>query len=264
MGVKTTLSLASLHKLFPSYNFTCIRPTTHGIIDTTYVVSNEEKDYILKKYERATQEQIKTTNTLLKKLSLASLNVARLLDESDTWYLYDKLTGKSPTRTNTYHIQALARFMAKMHSLTYKKNLPHEFYASYEAPKLLASLLHKHYFYYKKLSSLKAYSPTSDGIIHGDIFRDNTIFDGDKIGVFDFIDAGNGSFVFDVAVSIIGFHLKKNNTFFLNLYLNTYNQKAPKKIKRKELLAHISIASKFYALLRIQHHNSTKPAKELL
>jgi len=38
MGVTTSIFLGELNKLFPSYNFVKLIPTTSGIIDTTYIV----------------------------------------------------------------------------------------------------------------------------------------------------------------------------------------------------------------------------------
>ena len=58
MGVKTVLGLSELNALFPSYNFIKLTPTESGIIDTTYIVTSNEKSYILKKYERNIPKKI--------------------------------------------------------------------------------------------------------------------------------------------------------------------------------------------------------------
>jgi homoserine kinase type II len=43
----------------------------------------------------------------------------------------------------------------------------------------------------------------ASGIIHGDLFRDNVLFDGDRlVGVLDFEQASAGSFAYDLAVTI--------------------------------------------------------------
>ena len=264
MGVKTQLSLASLNSLFSSYNFIKLTPTSDGLIDTTFLASSNETNYIVKKFEQASKNQINKSNHFLEYLSLNGLNVSKCLEHKESWYIYERLTGATPKTTNTKHIQALARFLSKMHRLSYKKSTLNDFYESYKVQNLMLNIKIKHYSYYKKLSTLLAFTPQNDGIIHGDIFRDNTVFNGDKLGVFDFIDFGNGSFVFDCAVTLVGFKVKKHNTYFINLFLNTYNQRAPKKITKIELLRYLSITAKFYALLRIEHYNSTKKAKKLL
>ncbi len=46
-------------------------------------------------------------------------------------------------------------------------------------------------------------SAAARGLIHGDLFRDNVLFDGARlVGVLDFEQASGGSFVYDLAVCI--------------------------------------------------------------
>ncbi|WP_294960619.1 phosphotransferase, partial [Sulfurimonas sp.] len=120
MGVKTRISLSELNRIFPAYNFTKIIPTASGIIDTTYIVYAGETDYILKRYERDIPHKIELDIKLLKELKSAGLNVPICLDKNDGWFIYEKLEGKHPINVKSYHIQALGRFMAKMHSETSK------------------------------------------------------------------------------------------------------------------------------------------------
>ena len=132
-----------------------------------------------------------------------------------------------------------------------------------EIKKLLSYTKQNFFAYYKKLQYLQNYNSKTDGLIHGDIFKDNTLFDGQKIAVFDFIDSACGNFGFDVAVCLIGFGAKKSN-YFINLFVKTYNQKAPRKLTKKEVLKEIDMACGFYALKRIEGYKNTKKAKELL
>ncbi len=264
MGVKTTITLQEANELFASYEFSKLTPTTSGIIDTTYIISNNTKSYILKKYERAISEDIKRDIKLLDELSSLKLNVPRCIDERKGWYLYEKLEGCEPKNIRTYHIRALAEFLARLHGHTYKRCTHPKLIDKSEIDSLLKYVKQHFFFYYKKLSSLKKYDPKECGLIHGDLFKDNTVFEGKKLGVFDFIDSGCGEFAFDAAVALIGFDVKRHNTFFINLFLNTYNQKAHKKLKRSELLLSIEQASMFYALKRINNHKNTAKAKELI
>ena len=264
MGVVTKITLDELNSLFDSYEFIKISPTSSGIIDTTYIVDTKTKSYILKRYERDIEDKIKQDIKLLSKLKLAGLNVSTCRDISDGWYLYDKLRGEEPKVIQTFHIQELARFLAKLHKVTYSKSTPKGFVEKDEISQAL-KFSKKHFFsYYKKLEFLKVYNPKNDGLIHGDIFKDNTVFDGTKLGVFDFIDAIYGSFYFDAAVVLVAFDAKKHNPYFINLFLNTYNQRAVKKLNKKELVYHLKIVSSFYALKRIYHYKNTNKAKELL
>ena len=122
----------------------------------------------------------------------------------------------------------------------------------------------KHYYlYYKKLDSLKSLQLKSDGFIHGDIFVDNTLFEAERIALFDFIDGGCGAFSFDVGVAVMSFNPHKKRAF-TQLFLQTYNQHAPKKVTKRELHEQMQNAAKLYALLRINKYKTTTKAKLLL
>ena len=264
MGVKTAITLDEVNTLFNSYKFTNITPTASGIIDTTYIVSNKEKSYILKKYERDIGLIIERDKILLKELNSLNLNVPLCLDENNGWYLYKILDGVQPKNIQSFHIQELARFLSKLHSHTFKRSCDLKVIDKDEISSILNYTKKNFYYYYKKLCSLKNYNEKCSGLIHGDIFKDNTVFEGNKIGVFDFVDSGCGSFSFDVAVAIVGFGIKKYNSYYINLFLNTYNQHAPKKLIKKELFTSIDTAAKFYALKRVYEYKSTKQSKELI
>jgi len=264
MGVITLITLDEVNILFDTYNFTNLIATTSGIIDTTYIVNTKDNSYILKKYERNIKTKINLDILLLKELKSAGLNVPICLEEQDGWYLYEKLKGKQPKNIKSYHIQAIARLLAKIHQRT--KNIPCTTNMIQEQ-EVLDSLKYtkEHYFaYYKKFEFLKKFSLKSDSIIHGDIFKDNTVFDGKKVGVFDFIDSSCGTFAFDVAVTLVGFDVKLTNHYFINLFLNNYNQHAPKKLNKKRVLYKMKVASHYYALKRVNKYKNTFRAKELL
>ena len=233
-------------------------------MDTTYIVHTKEHGYILKRYEREIPAKIIQDAKRLRELKSSGLNVSTLIKQSEGLYLYTKLAGEVPSLIKAHHIQALARFMAALHQQSYKKSCDSSFMSEYDINAMLKFTKSKQFFYYKKLQDLSNFVMKNDGFIHGDIFKDNTVFENSKIGVFDFIDGGYGSFSFDVAVALVGFDIPKHKEFFINLFLGAYNQKAPKKLKKEELLKNIESASNFYALLRIDKYKNTTKAKELI
>ena len=263
MGVLTPTTLKRVQELFSSYNLLTLEPTSDGIVDTTFIVSSTTKSYILKHYERDIATKIVADTKLLSRLFEEGLNVPILLASNKGWYLYKKLDGRVPTWINAHHIVSLARFMAKMHSLTKKMPSSRDFMDNYDIKGTLGYTKKHHYAYFKKLSFLEGFEMQKDALIHGDIFKDNCVYKGAMLGVFDFIDSGDGEFLFDVAVALTAFN-PQNSPLFLNLFLKTYNQKAPQKLKKEELKAMIKTTSAFYALLRIGKFKNTKKAKELL
>ena len=258
MGVITRITLKEAKELFPSFNINSLSPSKSGIMDTTYLTDK----FVLKKYER--DVDIKRDIQLLSTLSAVSLPVSKYLAQNGEWFLYEKLKGSEPKTIKSYHVQALARFLAKFHRQTQNMKCNSAFIENFNLKEILYFTKCNYFFYYKKLQSLQNYKPKNDGFIHGDIFKDNTLFNKDKIGVFDFIDGGCGEFVFDMAVCLVAFDAKKHSSYFINLFLNTYNQSTPKKIKREELINTMKIASEFYALLRIDKYKNPNKAKELL
>jgi len=264
MGVKTQISLDKINSMFPTYGFTNLQETSSGIIDTTYIVSNKTQSYILKKYEREIDTKIDEDMELLSELKSVGLNVPLSLCSSKGWYLYEKLKGSQPKNIKNYHIQAVARFLARLHSQTSKKSCSSNRAQHKEILKALNYAKSNYFSFYKRVEFLKNFHTKKGVLIHGDIFKDNTVFDGRKIGVFDFIDSSCGTFIFDVAVALVGFDTKSDNHYCINLFLNSYNQNAPKKLNKKDLLKEMKRASSYYALKRVQKYKNTKKAKELI
>ena len=255
MGIKTSLSLLEAQKLFPNYSINSLQKSVSGVVDTTYI----SEKYIIKKYER--EVNIAFDNKLLAYLHTNGLNVPQHLQSSGDWHLYSKLEGKEVKSVKLFHIHSLARFMAKFHSLTKEYDPKKDFLQSYKVDEKLLFAKKLSFCTYKKLQHLQNFSPNNDGFIHGDLFKDNALFECNKIKVFDFIDGAMGNFCFDCAVALVGFDRRK---LYVHTFLKSYNQHAPKKISKKELLAMMNVASHFYALLRVAHYKNRKKAKELL
>lgn len=264
MGVVTNISLQELNEIFPSYGFRSITPTLSGIIDTTYIVQTPKKSYILKKYERDIPRKINDDIELLRTLNAVGLNVPLCLDSNAGWYLYKKLEGSQPKNIKNYHIQALGRFLAKMHQEMAKTKCNSNARVEYEVKEALKYTKAHFFSYYKRFEFLKYLTYTNDTMIHADIFKDNTIFNGKKIGVIDFIDSTCGTLAFDVAVALVGFDASKKNDYFINIFLIAYNQLAPSKLTKDRVKEEMKIAAHFYALKRVYKYKNTFLAKELL
>ena len=262
MGVKTELSLTQAQKLFKEFHLTQLIRTKDGVIDTTYIALGNDKEYIIKKYERDIGNKVDFDTKLLSHLHNKGLNVSKLLANKDGWYIYTKLQGSSPKTVTLQHLQKLGRFIAKLHQETKKFCTDRDFFSNYPLQNILQTNKSKHYFYYKKLFSLTQERIVREGFIHGDIFKDNTLFTQNSVALFDFIDGGDGNFAFELGVVAISFnpHVRKS---FNTILLQSYNQHSPRKISFHEFEKNIKIAAKLYALLRLNHYQNTKKAKEL-
>jgi len=263
MGVKTPLSLTQAQKLFANYHITALQATKDGVMDTTYIAETNSGAYIIKKYERDITHKINFDAQLLERLSRSGLCVPKLLAQSGEWYLYTKLDGKSPKHITLAHMQKLGQTLAKMHSITDSIKTQKPFFENYPLKEILQQHKAKHFFYYKKLAPLQDTKLKNDGFIHGDIFKDNTLFDKSRLCIFDFIDGGSGSFAFELGVVLLSFNPHARRSF-TRLLLQSYNQHVQKKLSLRELETHRKTAAKLYALLRMKHYQNTKRAKELV
>jgi len=258
MGVKTPITLQEAETLFPHLSLNDLQETSDGVMDTTYLLDK----YVLKHYEREISSKILNDAKTLELLTSHGLNTPKYVASSKGWHLYTRLKGDIPKNISYFHIQALARFLSTMHSIKHKDFQNEYFLQNYKLSNILSYCKKNHYFYYKKLQSLQHFQLNKDGFIHGDLFKDNTLFHGEKIAVFDFIDGGLGAFSFDIAVALLSFNTNKRRSY-TKLFLNTYNQNAPHKITFTLIEKEIKNAAKLYALLRLDKYKNPKKAKEL-
>ncbi len=263
MGVKTPIALHEVNALFPSYDFKKISLTKEGVMDTTYILETKNCAYILKKYEREVEVKLKTEKVLLELLSASNLNTPKFLEQNDGWYLYTKLEGKIPQYIKLQQLQTLAKFMAEFHNISKGFRPSSTFLENYEIEEMLSFTKKNYFVYYKKFASLQGLHQKNEGFIHGDMFRDNTLFAKNKIAVFDFIDGGLGEFSFDLGVALLSFNPHKRASY-TKIFLQSYNQKAKKKISYQKLQEQLQIAGKFYALLRLVSDDNIKRMQELV
>lgn len=264
MGVKTALTLDQANQLFKAYDFEQIRPTMNGIIDTTYIVENSTASYILKKFEEADAKQIKEERRLLQKFAHCQINVPQHLSTAEDWHLYTRLPGQTVSSVSYVHLQTLARTLAKMHHCARSSSNEQQLFTKSRVTARLNSLRSKQYKHYMQLRHLQHYRPEIDGLIHGDLFLDNVLFSHQHIGIIDFIDAGEGSFAFDLGVSALAWALRTHTLGSVRLFLQSYNQHAPTKISLKALLKEIEVAAAFYTLNRMDKSSGSLTYKKAL
>ena len=91
-----------------------------------------------------------------------------------------------------------------------------------------------------KRSRLRLDEPLPRGLIHSDVFTDNTLFrDGEVVAILDFEDACEDVFLFDVTMTIHGFCFPAEDwrPDLAQVFLDVYNESRPLTDSERKLLA---------------------------
>jgi homoserine kinase type II len=255
MGVHTTILLEEVNDIFEGMNFINIMGTNDGICETTYILESKEKKYILKLYEKSSIEQINNKLQLIEQLN--TLPVTKLESQVCEYFnkpimLFSYLEGESLKEVNLEQIIEIGKTLGKMHKLTKGKHSSN--------PNIFTQAILKSYIdensrdiFKERYQKIKQFTFENHGIIHGDIFRDNTKFVNNKLsGIFDFIDACNGDFRIDLAIVVIDWCFEGEflNRRYIEELLNSYNTYSPIKIEERELKDYILYIALLYASKR--------------
>jgi len=211
MGVKTNITIDQLKNYIDA---TTLTPSYHGVHNTVYFVDN---NFVLKLFEESSIDNIQAEISLLKACS--SLPVAQIVKEPFTIdgkpaLLYAKCKGKSITTPSASEINQIGAFLKAFHRQTQGQgstNTP--LYERQRLEKLIDQTQHSPFMdVFKQLDiPLK-----NDGIIHGDLFIDNASFHDGKIScVYDFGEACNGDFRFDLAVAALSWCRRDEDIAYL-------------------------------------------------
>lgn len=194
-----------------------------GVENTTYFVT-AGREWVLQIFEEQGFDEVPFFVELNKRLGDASVPVAIPVPDHDGQrlhqfkdkpaVLFPKLVGKAPLAPNHRQRAALGTALAQMHLAS--AQMPEmqrdnhrwqdwwegnearvQAFLSDEGKALLSD----------QIQATKQWLETQpglpSGIIHGDLFRDNSLFDGDEIaGIIDFYNACTGYFAFDLAVTL--------------------------------------------------------------
>lgn len=239
MGVKTKLSLEDIK---PFFSVEKLVPSTDGISDTVYILDDK---YILKLFEFNTME---TLNEELKLLNLCEdLPVAKIVKKpfllkNKPALIYKKCMGKSLKSSNLFSIKQIANFLKQFHTLTKSKSsLNKNLYENKRLQTLIKQTKNKEF---EELFLSLNLEFKNDGIIHGDLFIDNAVFIEEKLScVFDFAEACNGDFIFDLAVVALSW-CKDEEEY--KLLLNTYGLD----MDMEKFKSYIKYAMLYYSVTR--------------
>lgn len=206
---------------------TALKGCSGGIENTNYFVTTihegQWREHVLTLFERLSFEQLPFYLHLMKHLAGKGIPVPDPAADSRGHILHklkgkpaavvNKLEGQSQLSPQASHCAAVGNMLARMHLAgqdydRHQPNLRGLVWWNETVPVVLphltsaqAALIQSELAYQNHIAQSAAYAALPRGPVHADLFRDNVMFDGERLtGFFDFYFAGCDSFLFDVAV----------------------------------------------------------------
>jgi homoserine kinase type II len=228
MAVFTEVSFDEAARLIDELGIGALRelaPCAGGIENTNYFVDTSAGRYVLTLFERLTAEELPFYLQLMKHLADRGLPVPGphpdasgnllLSVQGKPAAVVDRLPGEHHLAPDAADCASLGTLLGGLHVAgadfePYQPNLRGLAWWNDTVPVVLphleadlAALLQDELAYQQHLAETPAYAALPRGPIHGDLFRDNVMFENKLLaGVFDFYFAGVDCLLFDIAVAL--------------------------------------------------------------
>jgi len=226
MAVFTPLDdtqVADFLSRFDVGTLTELRGVPAGTENSTFFVTTDRSELVLTLFEQGEHEELPFFVELLDYLDEHRIPVAGPVHDRDGVALHElagkpallfpRLPGCHPSAPNLAQCAALGDALGRMHRVS------HHFPGHRPNPRDLHWLTPMHHQVLVYLSAddqalmqdeVESYQialgqapDLPQGALHGDLFRDNTLFDGDRLGgIIDFYNGCTGDLLFDLAIVI--------------------------------------------------------------
>ena len=252
MSVYTTVSEQALSEFLTEYSIgelVSLTGISDGIENTNYFVDTTEGQYVLTLFETLSAEELPFFLDLMAHLNEHQVPSAHPIADNQQHYLkslcqkpaalVQRLTGKSVLQPNAEQCAALGQALGHAHVVTNdfkgkrenrrgpqwwqetgKKVLPH---LTQEQKQLLEDELH--------FQAKHRNDELVRGTIHADLFRDNALFDGNKLtGIIDFYYACSDVLLYDVAVTVNDWCSNADGSLnhdYCRHFINAYQKERP-------------------------------------
>jgi len=224
MAVYTSINSSDLTEWFKKFNFenyVDFKGISSGVTNSNYVVFMSNSNYILTIFEHNNIEELQFYVDLMTYLARENFLCPRPIENNSGQALgllkgkpalmVSFLDGKEVVVRDSNNCYLVGQHLARLHLVT--NNFPQsnkntrdlswisdiylnlKAYLSLEDQKIIELEIN----YHKEIDK----SELPEGIIHGDLFRDNILFLNDKVsGFIDFYYACNEKFIYDIAIAI--------------------------------------------------------------
>ena len=279
MSVYTTLTLKEVQDFAAPYGLEVIDliPIQGGIQNTNYFLVCENQQYVLTVFEDMDEQAAGELVPVLQHLGQAGLAVPVPLSHSGKAIhtlknkpaqIAPRMMGEHPMPSTVAQAEAIAIAQAKMHVALKDFKLERAFVRDHAywynvaqeiKPSLNAAdkvLLGKLLGLYEALTAV--YPDRPRGFIHSDLFRDNTLFEGDQLkGILDFYELNKDEFLFDIAITLNDFCTNYPevtlNEEQANAFLKAYETVRPLTEDEKSCLElYLAMAAGRFWMMRLQ------------
>ena len=202
-----------------------LKPCAGGIENTNYFADTDRGKYVLTLFERLSFKQLPFYLQLMKHLAERGIPVPNPAPDGKGDILHslkgkpaavvNKLRGASELVPTLTHCAQVGAMLARMHLAgqdfsLHQANLRGLAWWNATLPAILPhvtvqqrNLLLGELAYQNHIAATSAFKALPTGTVHGDLFRDNVMFeDGKLTGFFDFYFAGSDTFLFDIGISL--------------------------------------------------------------
>jgi homoserine kinase type II len=242
---------------------TDLRGIEGGIENTNYFATTDLGEYVLTLFERLNHEQLPFYLFLMKHLAEKGIPVPNPAANRDGDILHtlcdkpaavvNRLLGKSQLAPDAVHCAEVGAMLARMHLAgeDYNRSQPNLRGLAWwndTVPVVLpfldesqARLLQSELAYQNHIAQGAAYQALPKGPVHADLFRDNVMFEGEKLtGFFDFYFAGHDTWLFDLSVCMNDWCIDLNSGEHVPdralAMLNAYQEVRPLRPAERQLL----------------------------
>ncbi len=279
MSVYTTLTLKEVQDFAAPYGLEVIDliPIQGGIQNTNYFLVCENQQYVLTVFEDMDEQAAGELVPVLQHLGQAGLAVPVPLSHSGKAIhtlknkpaqIAPRMMGEHPMPSTVAQAEAIAIAQAKMHVALKDFKLERAFVRDHAywynvaqeiKPSLNAAdkvLLGKLLGLYEALTAV--YPDRPRGFIHSDLFRDNTLLEGDQMkGILDFYELNKDEFLFDIAITLNDFCTNYPevtlNEEKANAFLKAYETVRPLTADEKSCLElYLAMAAGRFWMMRLQ------------
>mgnify|MGYP000845429041 FL=1 len=264
MSVYTQLSLTDIQRFAQQYNLDIVscQPIQSGIENSNYFVQNNDgHEFVLTLFEELNAEEAAFLAPLLQHLQHAGVSVAAPLTASNGQCLLTlkgkpaqlarRIAGTHPQPVTVVQCTAMGKALATLHLALKKYPLKrHNAHGlkwwQAEAKKARAKMTAIEQLLLDTVlddfeETIEDFDDLPKGLIHGDLFRDNTLFDGDQLtAILDFSEAGKDYWLLDIAITVNDFCSDwpnvSLNTDLYQAFLAAYQQVRPLTDDEQEVL----------------------------